>query len=81
MKDLRNYAADRLGLEWRDEDQIFLVSHLDKIDKLAQDAFNARSSTGALESCDWRSVVGASKSVTRFPLRVKLPVKKQEVYP
>lgn len=41
MRDLREYSYRKVGDIWSEADHIFLISQLDKIDKLAQAVFNA----------------------------------------
>ena len=45
VTDLRAYSAMRVGKVWTESDHIFLVSHLDKVDALAQAAHNLRTIT------------------------------------
>lgn len=38
---LRDYSYNKVGDVWTEQDHAFLISQLDKADRLAQDAHNA----------------------------------------
>ncbi len=41
MPDLKQYSYNKVGDVWSEADHKFLVAQLDKINKLAQDVYNA----------------------------------------
>lgn len=53
--DLLTYSESRVGEQWREEDHVFLVTHMDKVDRLTQDIYDRRKTEALVIAESMRS--------------------------